>query len=137
MSVWVTPKTNWNGNENEYFNISDYQRIKGNIEYLYDFIKVFDMSNSIPYSMISVNYLTVPKSSFYNNIVENIYYLKDIFPSVNGFKTMRNYVEKQNIWTFEDLNIIENNLLCLKQVIDSKYLARNKLPFKLGMKGEI
>lgn len=137
MSVWIMPKTDWNGNPNEYFNITDYQRIKGNIEYLYDFIKVFNIPNSIPYPMISANYLTVPKASFYNNVVKNIYYLKDIFPSISGFKIMRDYVEKQSIWTYEDLNIIENNLLCIKQLIDSKYLTRNKLPFKLGMKGEI
>ena len=43
MSVWVTPKTNWNGNANEYFNITDYQRIKGNIEFLSDYLKEIDI----------------------------------------------------------------------------------------------
>lgn len=137
MSVWVTPKTDWNGNANEYFNITDYQRIKGNIEFLSDYLKEIDIDMSLSYPMENATYLTIPKASFYNNIVYNIDELRDYLPTVKGFKTMRQYVAKQRIWTFEDLNIIENNLLCLKQVIDSKYLARNKLPFKLGMKGEI
>ena len=35
MSVWTEPKTNWSSAKNEYFNIEpDYQRIKGNIEFL-------------------------------------------------------------------------------------------------------
>ncbi len=50
MSTWVTPKTNWVSTD--YFNITDYKRIVGNIEYLKDLAnKLFNYEtklNSIP-----------------------------------------------------------------------------------------
>ena len=136
MSVWVEPKTNWNGNEDEYFNIvPDYQRIKGNIEFLGEYANIFGFDRNNLYTMENVTLQTRPTPSFANNIVYNFDVLKNFFGDyITGYRNMKTYVEKGNIWNYNDLNIIEKNTLVIKQKLDSMYLTKEKLPFiQLGI----
>ena len=42
---WITPKTDWTADD--YFNVSDWDRIRGNLEFLHDFVCNFFNSFSI------------------------------------------------------------------------------------------
>ena len=70
MSIWQDPKTNWQ--DGDYFNLSpDYQRIKGNIEYLHD-ISHFLYPNYKIYELGMYTIDQFPRADFFNTIVYNI-----------------------------------------------------------------
>ena len=65
--AWVTPKTNWV--DGDYFNINpDYNRIKGNIEYLLALSKTMYADYTAP-SLESASMSGYPRVSFFNNVV--------------------------------------------------------------------
>ena len=139
MSVWTEPKTNWSGAKNEYFNIEpDYQRIKGNIEYLGDYLGYIGFDKNNLYKMENVTLESVPKQTFFNNIVYNIDILRNFIGTPINYRNMRTYVSKGNVWNYQDLNIIEKNIFTIKRKMDSIFLAKDKLPFiQLGKGDEL
>lgn len=139
MSVWTEPKTNWSGAKNEYFNIQpDYQRIKGNIEYLGDYLGYIGFDKNNLYKMENVTLESVPKQTFFNNIVYNIDILRNFIGTPINYRNMRTYVSKGNVWNYQDLNIIEKNIFTIKGKMDSIFLAKDKLPFiQLGKGDEL
>ena len=139
MSVWTEPKTNWSGAKNEYFNIEpDYQRIKGNIEYLGEYLKEIGFDSSNLYAMENVTLESVPKQTFFNNIVYNIDILRNFIGTPINYRNMRTYVSKGNVWNYQDLNIIEKNIFTIKSKMDSIFLTKDKLPFiQLGKGDEL
>ena len=139
MSVWTEPKTNWSGAKNEYFNIEpDYQRIKGNIEFLGDYLGYIGFDKKNLYTMENVTLESVPKQTFFNNIVYNIDILRNFIGTPINYQNMRTYVSKGNVWNYQDLNIIEKNIFTIKRKMDSIFLAKDKLPFiQLGKGDEL
>ena len=139
MSVWTEPKTNWSGAKNEYFNIEpDYQRIKGNIEFLGDYLGYIGFDKNNLYKMENVTLESVPKQTFFNNIVYNIDILRNFIGTPINYRNMRTYVSKGNVWNYQDLNIIEKNIFTIKRKMDSIFLAKDKLPFiQLGKGDEL
>lgn len=139
MSVWTEPKTNWSGAKNEYFNIEpDYQRIKGNIEFLGDYLGYIGFDKNNLYRMENVTLESVPKQTFFNNIVYNIDILRNFIGTPINYRNMRTYVSKGNVWNYQDLNIIEKNIFTIKGKMDSIFLAKDKLPFiQLGKGDEL
>ena len=139
MSVWTEPKTNWSGAKNEYFNIEpDYQRIKGNIEYLGDYLGYIGFDKNNLYKMENVTLESVPKQTFFNNIVYNIDILRNFIGTPIYYRNMRTYVSKGNAWNYRDLNIIEKNIFTIKRKMDSIFLTKDKLPFiQLGKGDEL
>lgn len=139
MSVWTEPKTNWSGAKNEYFNIEpDYQRIKGNIEFLGDYLGYIGFDKNNLYKMENVTLESVPKQTFFNNIVYNIDILRNFIGTPIDYRNMRTYVSKGNVWNYQDLNIIEKNIFTIKRKTDSIFLTKDKLPFiQLGKGDEL
>ena len=139
MSVWTEPKTNWSGAKNEYFNIEpDYQRIKGNIEFLGDYLGYIGFDKNNLYRMENVTLESVPKQTFFNNIVYNIDILRNFIGTPIDYRNMRTYVSKGNVWNYQDLNIIEKNIFTIKRKTDSIFLTKDKLPFiQLGKGDEL
>lgn len=139
MSVWTEPKTNWSGAKNEYFNIQpDYQRIKGNIEFLGDYLGYIGFDKNNLYRMENVTLESVPKQTFFNNIVYNIDILRNFIGTPINYQNMRTYVSKGNVWNYKDLNIIEKNIFAIKRKTDSIFLTKDKLPFiQLGKGDEL
>lgn len=137
MSVWTEPKTNWSGAKNEYFNIEpDYQRIKGNIEFLGDYLGYIGFDKNNLYKMENVTLESVPKQTFFNNIVYNIDILRNFIGTPINYRNMRTYVSKGNVWNYQDLNIIEKNIFAIKRKTDSIFLTKDKLPFVQLGKGD-
>lgn len=135
MSVWQEPKTNWKNSD--YFNLSpDYQRIKGDIEYLHALaLKLYS-----PFSIYTLGTYTIqefPKADFFNNIVYDIDLInQNTLGSSNArYKTMKTYSSNGRIWSYDDLNIIEGNLAMLYNELQIKrYNNKPRLSFTLGAK---
>ena len=135
MSVWQEPKTNWKNGD--YFNLSpDYQRIKGNIEYLYDIsLLLFPLYKIYELGMYTIDQF--PRADFFNTIVYNTDLINKgtLNKSNPTFKSMRTYVPNGLIWGKDDLNIIEENLEMLyKELKIKRYDNVPKLPITLGTK---
>lgn len=109
--AWVTPKTSWvNGDR---FNLDpDYNRIKGNIEYLIDLSKtMYPEYNSPTLETAVVN--GFPKVSFFNNVVVATQAMLNNCYSPVGAKSMKTYVSNGIVWNADELNAIERNHLLL------------------------
>lgn len=135
MSVWQESKTNWKNGD--YFNLSpDYQRIKGNIEYLYDIsLLLFPLYKIYELGMYTIDQF--PRADFFNTIVYNTDLINKgtLNKSNPTFKSMRTYVPNGLIWSKDDLNIIEGNLEMLyKELKIKRYDNVPKLPITLGAK---
>ena len=107
MSIWQEPKTTWKNSD--YFNLSpDYQRIKGNIEYLHELsLKLF--KTYIIYNLNTYQIIDFPKADFFNNIVYDVDMINRNTVNVSCSQ-MRSYTPNGLIWTYDDLNIIEKNI---------------------------
>lgn len=132
--MYVEPKIDWSGHKDEFFNVSpDYLRIKGNIEHIYNLaIQLFPYFNL--YALEDVTYKSIPYVEFFNNIVYNIDLIANRTKRPIGYRLMRTYAENQSIWSYKDLNIIENNIKLLYEMLNSRYQLLNKLPIKLGIR---
>lgn len=132
---WITPKTDWT--VLDYFNIEDYNRIKGNIEYLVEYAKNINLDLVLPFALENATIETVPKVSLFNSIVYDTDYIRNsLSQNIVGYRDMRTYTEKGSAWNYSDLIIIENNIFLLKQRMDGIFYAKDMLPFDLG-KGEL
>jgi hypothetical protein len=112
MSVWITPKTDWNS-EN-YFNPSDRNRIEGNTDYVADLVAVWGNKPSI------VNVRTnwdITDFGFYDDILKmesNINVIKDYMAAPNGYVDPVSSLPLD----YNRLNIIENDLILLKTMTE-------------------
>ncbi len=68
--MYRLPKTDWIADD--YFNVSDYERIVGNIIETYDFASSLYGSFDIAEMMENVNYESIPHADNWNVISENI-----------------------------------------------------------------
>ena len=128
--AWTTPKTNWvNGDR---FNLHpDYDRIKGNIEYLIDLSKTMYPDYNAPApETVAIN--GFPKVSFFNNVVgatQTI--LKNCYSPV-GAKSMRQYASNGIVWNADELNAIERNHLLLYDAFMRQKSVMSRLQITLG-----
>jgi len=134
---WVTPKTTWTSAPGQAFNNDpDYLRIKGNIEYLYDLgTELYTTFGITEMEEITEGTIYYPKSEFFNNIVNNINAIKNNTFNSDGYSYMRSYVGNGAIWNYEELNVIENNILILYYILQYQKNILPKLSFKLGGDG--
>lgn len=135
---WVTPKTDWqvsydeNGNyTGDYFNIEDYNRIIGNLNYLKELastlfpaISVADMGTEKTYeSMIYASEMNVIEDNL-EAINQNTYSL-DI-----GSKVTYQVNKGTPLWS--ELNRIENACLLLYKTLTAHKNALPRFAFTLG-----
>lgn len=127
---WVTPKINWvNGDR---FNIDpDYNRIKGNIEYLIELSKTIYLDYDTPnLETVSVN--GFPKVSFFNNVVDSTKAILSNCYSPKGTRDMRSYFSNGVVWDASELNAIESNHLLLYNALTQQKSSIPKLQITLG-----
>ena len=116
--AWTTPKTNWKVTfvdgeyYGDYFGYTDYNRIKGNIEYLAQMpepsITIAEMGNNK-----AVGDLIFPEE--FNAFQYNL----DLIGFSVGviYKDYRIFFPNSNTPTFEDLNQIESFILLLHDIL--------------------
>lgn len=131
---WTEPKINWTSAPNQAFNNDpDYIRIKGNIEYLYSLAEeLYAIFNITEMETVGSGTIYYPKSAFFNNIVNNINTIRNNTYNPDGYAYMRSYIGNGVIWNYQDLNIIENNILLLYYILEYQKNILPKLSFKLG-----
>ena len=129
--AWTEPKTDWvNGDR---FNVSDYTRIKGNIEYVQQLINTLYTSYT-PTSLISgVNNAYIPHVEFFNRIVTAMNELPAHSIEPRAWQTLRtSYVANQPAWDGAELNRIEGNLSILKILLENQKSGLRVMAFRLG-----
>lgn len=130
--IWIEPKTNWSGDN---FDVEvDYERIRGNIEYVNYLCNKFygdcDLINMPDYK-----YEDVPTEIFFNTQPQNLERIVTTTYRPLSFQIMRGYVSGGTPYNSNDLNIIESNTLLLYNVLNSYENNKRKLAFKLGKRG--
>lgn len=128
--AWITPKTNWV--DGDYFNLNpDYNRIKGNIEYLIELSKEMYADYSSP-TLETVSIDGYPKVSFFNNVVNSTKAILNNCYSPKGHKSMRVYSSNNVGWNAAELNAIETNHLLLYLALTGQKSGIRRLQYTLG-----
>ena len=128
--AWTTPKTNWvNGDR---FNLDpDYNRIKGNIEYLIELSKTMYRDYNAP-SLETASTAGFPKVSFFNNVVGATQAILSNCYSPVGARSMRSYISNGVVWNASELNAIESNHLLLYNALTGQKSSIRRLEYTLG-----
>ena len=128
--AWVKPKTTWvNG---DYFNIDpDYNRIKGNIEFLITLSKDLYPEYTSPI-LESADITGYPTASFFNNVVNATQAIITHCYTPIGAQTMRGYMDNDKGWNASELNAIEENHRLLYDVFTRQKASCHRLPITLG-----
>lgn len=135
--AWQTPKTNWkvtydtNGNyTGDYFNASDYQRIKGNL------LELKNMADEL-YSEINLPAIpdVTAESFFFETTINALERGIDALDGgTNGILApeTKTWGGNQPAPLAADLNRIESFCLALYSLLRHQASARKKVPFTLG-----
>ena len=128
--AWVAPKTDWKSSDR--FNISDYNRIRGNLEYLHDYVEKL-------YTFFSMADLGVDKQSY-----ADYFYAREF----NGFEealeqinstaytqdigTKQTFSDNGSFIDWNELNRLESATLKIYNLLEKQENALQRLSFRLG-----
>lgn len=138
--AWTTPKTDWYGEtvdrvyRGDYFNASDFNRIKNNLEHLRD------MSVEM-YDEYSINALGNDRNVGDYFYADEINSLELNLTTINNHTLKRSYgaapifTENGNTIDFTELNRIESASLDLYNALMNQHNGRRMLTWNFGMKG--
>ena len=127
--AWQTPKTNWA--KTDYFNIEDYNRIIGNIQYLHEVSAEVNPDFDITELDEKVSYADYIYADEFNAIESNLTTIsKGTYPySVAEMKT---YYPNQPTPDYAELNRIESLMLERYEYLMGQVQGRRVLSFVLG-----
>lgn len=128
--MWTTPKTDWSSTD--YFNLTDYNRIKNNIAYIRELaLEVFvdfpfeDMGND------KTSYTEYPYADEFTAMEDNLEYIRE-----NTFlfddSEHKQWYENQRTPNYEDFNRLERACLLFYQGFNSIKENKARLSFRLG-----
>lgn len=132
--MWQTPKTDWTASD--VVLCSDYNRIKGNIDYLQTLAckiyKGFDIEE-MGDDKTEEQY---PYADEYNRLEQNI---EMIAKSTAGFQYGESpvFFDNGNFLDYQELNRIERATLDMYNQLTNQYKGRRMLTFTLGAKQEV
>lgn len=133
MAVWTTPKTDWR--DGDYFNLTpDYERIKGNILYIQEFINKLYVDVGVE-PMGEYDVTQYPLAAFLNVIADNVQTLSDAMFKILPTVAMPQHVGNGPGWTAKELNDIEENLLNMYDELNRQYAVAPKLSIMMGIGG--
>lgn len=129
VEQWKPPKVNWF--REEYFNIEDYNRIKGNLEYLqmlgcllYPAFYLSDMGEIKAY----YDWIYADEINKFEDNLEEI--KKNTYSIETGQK--QEFFDNEAFITYEELNRIESACLAYYNLLQSQKKNKARLTFKLG-----
>ena len=128
--MWTTPKTDWSSTD--YFNLTDYNRIKNNIAYIRELaLEVFvdfpfeDMGND------KTSYTEYTYADEFTAMEDNLEYIRE-----NTFlfddSEHKQWYENQRTPNYEDFNRLERACLLFYQGFNSIKENKARLSFRLG-----
>lgn len=128
--MWTEPKTDWVAGD--YFNISDYNRIKNNIAYLREL--ALTVYTNFPFEDMGVDktsYSQYPYADEFNALENNLESLRQ-----NTFlfddSEAKQWYENQRTPNYEDFNRLERACLLFKEGLESQKSMKRRLSFRLG-----
>ncbi len=134
MSTWTEPKTDWVATD--FFNLSDYERIKGNLNYIHDLASSFYKAGydtdywSAPYSMSKGDTVTFMTA---RRIEDAVIKMANATFWADGYEELKHHASAKSMsWTYEDLNIIEHDTKRLKEMLEAQKANRAHLAIELG-----
>jgi len=129
VEQWKPPKVNWV--QKDYFNIEDYNRIKGNLEYLqmlgcllYPTFYLSDMGEVKAY----YDWIYADEINKFEDNLEEV--KKNTYPLEIGQK--QEFFANEAFITFEELNRIESACLAYYNLLQGQKKNKSRLTFKLG-----
>lgn len=128
--AWLEPKTDWQADD--YFNIQDYNRIKGNLNEIR--VQALTLWPDFPFEEMGAD-KTYQDYGFYadeiNRFEENVEHIcEGTFPFVVGEK--QTFYENTPFITWEELNRIEEACRLMYSNIQSRINGRRMLAFVLN-----
>ena len=126
---WITPKTNWVSSD--YFNVEDYNRIRGNIQYVYEYAlrlyKVFGID-----VMQERTLGDAVAAELLNHVEKNLDKIANNTYNLIEYRPGKTFEAGQPAWNYDDLNRIERNLLLINTMLESQEAGLKRLAFELG-----
>lgn len=130
--MWIQPKTDWT--KDDYFNASDFNRIKNNL------VSLRDIANKMykDFDIASLGNDKTYRDYFYADEINTI---EDNFEKINRLTINMGYGEKPvyrdngYIMTFEELNRLEGAMLDLYGKLENQSDGLRRLAFNLGKRG--
>ena len=128
--AWLEPKTDWQADD--YFNIQDYNRIKGNLNEIR--VQALTLGPDFPFEGVGAD-KTSQDYGFYadeiNRFEENVEHIcEGTFPFAVGEK--QTFYENTPFITWEELNRIEEACRLMYSNIQSRISGRRMLAFVLN-----
>lgn len=128
--MWQEPKTDWT--VNDYFNYTDYNRIKNNIAYLRE--QALKLYINFPFTEMSSDkegYSDFPYAEEFNAMEDNLESLKNnTYAFYDG--EHKNWYANNRTPTFEDFNRLESACLKLYNGFSRQEAMKHRLSFRLG-----
>ena len=133
--TWIAPVTDRtqldiaSRTSKAYLNAEDLNRIEGNIEWLANRLAVYLGSNQLR-TRTDWDMFGLPTTNDIKRICDGITDIKDAYFRPNGYMDIPD-LEHQSL-SFRDINLLERNLLLLKDLYDLMVANFKKLDFKSG-----
>ena len=135
MATWTTPKTDWVATD--YFNWSDFNRIKNNLAYLHDEAEKvcppFSVNSTSTSNITSYSYIWNP--SDINKLEQD---LTAIFNAVKysdmGIGTQKSFTYNGAFIDYKELNRIESASLEIYRRLENQVDGRTHIAVTLGFK---
>lgn len=135
VMLWHTPKTDWKSTDR--FNISDYNRIKNNLEHLHklscDLQMIYGMPNMGGDILDYSPYWEVEKFNLFETNLDLIN--KHIFTQDYG--TAQRFLENGAFIKWDELNRIESAILSMNELLEMQKNGLRKIGFRLGQYREV
>lgn len=131
--AWIQPKTNWAVGDR--FNISDYNRIKGNLNFLHERAEELYQDFNIINMGADKGYSEYPYAREINNFEKNLETINEnVF--TQDFGDRQTFVPNGVFITYDELNRIESAILNMYNLLDRQKAGLIRLAFRFGnMKG--
>ena len=128
--MWKEPKTDWTADD--YFNLSDYNRIKNNISYLRELaLEVYVMFPWQDMGSDKTSYAEYPYADEFNALENNLQFLRE-----NTFQfdtdVKKQWYENVRTPNYEDFNRLERACLFFYNGFSSIKQNKQRLSFRLG-----
>lgn len=137
--MWQQPKTNWrwvDEKNGDFFECTDYNRIKGNIEYLAALAKEIYLPFAIENMGEDKTRADYPYADEINRLSDNLEIIvANTYPVEIGSKTV--YEDNGAFLGFADLNRIESACLNIYNNLNRIKAGKMRLAFRMGARREM
>ena len=140
--MWIAPKTDWNADVDvngnyigDYFNASDYNRIKNNVEYIHGIAeKVY---GTIPLTSMGEDKTLTDfiYADEMNLIEDNLNTISQM--TIGEPFNEHGYEENGRMMTFYELNYLEGFIYYLCDKITNAFYGRHQMRFRMDYKKEV